>query len=142
MHNVCVSTLDIRTQIVATKDAAIQLVHYLFSVLTGKMDFQVEILKLSISVLLRSLCQVQNLISKKEVEADVITAAFGRCQSALQEWVKHPNVIGGSMFGGRVDQYQNRLLHGSAELKVYYNYSVPLFYLWIQCYSVKKPFCK
>ena len=86
--------------------------------LTGKINFQVEILKLSVSVLLSSLCRVEDLISEKKVEANVITTAFGRCQSALEKWVKDLNVIGGSIFGGQVDRY-HRLLHSSAEFKVY-----------------------
>ena len=99
-----------------TKDAAIKLVHNLFSELTGKLDYQVEILKLSISVLLRSLCRVEDFASEKKVEAEVITTAFGRCQSDLQEWVKHAQVIGGSFFGGQVSQY---VRNSSVEFKVF-----------------------
>ena len=109
-----------RRQIVATKDAAIRLVRHLFSALTGKLDYQVEILKLSISVLLCSLCQVEDLVSEKKLSADVITTTFGICQFVLQEWVKQSNVIGGSFFGGQVERHQNKLLHSSAEFKVYY----------------------
>ena len=105
-----------RTQILASKDAAIRLVCRLFRVLTGKLGFKVEILKLSISVLLCSLCRVEDLVSEKKVEADVITTAFGRCQSALQEWVKHAQVIGGSFFGGHVSQFS---WNSSVEFKVF-----------------------
>jgi hypothetical protein len=91
---------------VATADAAVGLVWHLFSNLPGKLDFQLDVLKLSITVLLYSLCHVEDLIANQEVvEVKVIGEAFQWCQLSLKRWIESTNVIGGSVFGGKSGHY-------------------------------------
>ena len=86
----------------ATMDAAKGVVKHLFSKLTGSLEHHLEVLKASVSVFLCTLCKIDILVDRSVLELRVITDAFGTCQLALQDWVKQPNVIGGSLFGGRV----------------------------------------
>lgn len=102
----------------ATMNAAKGVVKQLFSVLTERGDHHLEVLKMSVSVLLYSLCKLNNLVDQNKLESRVIIDAFGMCEVALQDWVKQPNVIGGSFFGGRI-QYDTQLVYGNAELQVY-----------------------
>ena len=86
----------------ATAYAALGLVWHLFSNLPGKLDFQLDVLKWSITILLYSLCHVEDLIANQEVvEVEVIGQAFQWCQLSLKSWIESTNVIGGSVFGGK-----------------------------------------
>ncbi|CAI8017474.1 hypothetical protein GBAR_LOCUS10602 [Geodia barretti] len=91
-----------RESVVATAYAALGLVWHLFSNLPGKLDFQLDVLKWSITILLYSLCHVEDLIANQEVvEVEVIGQAFQWCQLSLKSWIESTNVIGGSVFGGK-----------------------------------------
>ena len=100
----------------ATMNAAKGVVKHLFSKLTEKLDHHLEVLKTSISVLLCTLCKIDVLVGKDEMESRVITEAFGMCQVDLQDWVKGPGVIGGSFFGGRI--HATVIVYANAELQV------------------------
>ena len=87
----------------ATVNAAVRFVRHLFSELTGRLFVhQVEVLMLSLSILLLSLSQVQKHVSKQELDITLIRDALQKCQSTLQSWIKRPDVIGGSFFGGQI----------------------------------------
>ena len=98
----------------ATVNAAIALVKHLFSNLTTRLDFQVNILKLSVTILLYSLC-----LEEMNVEA-IATEYLNKYQSSLQDWVNNASVIGGSFFGGRI--YSNTLLYSKDEFEVHSSY--------------------
>ena len=102
---------------VATARAAFELMWHLFSNLTGRQSFQVDLLKLSISILLYSLCHLEDLIAKQLVEANIMNQIFQRCHRTLENWITSTNVIGGSFFGGKVSSH-GELALSSMELKV------------------------
>ena len=76
------------------------------------MDHHLDVLKASLSLLLLSLSKIEALMCPSKV-----TDAFGVCQVVLQDWVKHPNVIGGSFFGWSIQHY-TKLLKADVELQV------------------------
>ena len=98
---------------VATVNAAIFLMKRLFSELNVQ-EFQIEVLKLAVTVLLYSLCKMDILVARNELDETQLTNAFGVCELALQEWVKRS--IGGIYFGKSAQNAT--LLYGSTELKV------------------------
>ena len=106
----------------ATVNAAVTLVGHLFSeltgkfILTGRLDYKVEVLMLSLNILLLSLSQVQNHVSKQEPDITLIRDALKKCQSTLQSWIKRADVIGGSLFGGQIKDVV--LLYKHDEFKV------------------------
>lgn len=103
----------------ATVDAAIGLVKHLLSKLTGKLEHHLDVLGLSISLMLSSLCKEDVLVSEKKDPA--FKKVFGVCEVALLDWVKNHNVIGGSFFGGRIQN--TTILYSLDELKVYTYYN-------------------
>lgn len=104
----------------ATVDAAIGLVKHLLSKLTGKLEHHLDVLGLSISLMLSSLCKEDVLVSEKKDPA--FKKVFGVCEVALLDWVKNHNVIGGSFFGGRIQN--TTILYSLDELKVYTYYII------------------
>ena len=101
----------------ATVDAAKCLVKNLFGKLTTTLDYYLDVLKTSISLLLAALshAQVQNLLTS-------VTDVFGMCEGILWQWVTDSNVIGGSFFGGsivtRYWPHRKELLYALPEVKV------------------------
>ena len=124
--------------VVATVYAAINFVWHLFSNLTGRVPFQVDLLKLSITILFYSLYPVENLIAKHEVEDIILSDTFQQCQLALQKWVANVNVIGGSLFGGRI--FNEQVLYGYEEFMV--NILSNIFYkVLTSCFSCGRKCC-
>lgn len=124
--------------VVATVCAAINFVWHLFSNLTGRLPFQVDLLKLSITILFYSLYPVENLISKHEVEDIILSDTFQQCQLALQEWVANVNVIGGSLFGGRISSEQLVLGHEEFMVNILSNI---LYKVLTSCFSCGRKYC-
>ena len=108
-------TLYNRELCLATVYAAIGLVKHLLSKLTGRLEHHLDVLGLSISLMLSSLCKEDVLVSEKKDPA--FKKVFGVCEVALLDWVKNHNVIGGSFFGGRIQN--TTILYSLDELKVY-----------------------
>jgi hypothetical protein len=105
---------------VATVDAAKRLVKILFGKLTTTLDYHLDVLKTSISLLLAALshAQVQNLLTS-------VTDVFGMCEGILWQWVTNHNVIGGSFFGGSIGTrywpLRKELLYALPEVKLWQN---------------------
>ena len=113
--NVCIYHYR-KEDCVATVNAAILLIKRLFSELNVQ-EFELEVLKLALTVLLYSLCKMDILVSRNELNETQLTDVFGVCELALQEWVKRSKVVGGIYFG-KSAQKATILLYGSTELKV------------------------
>lgn len=101
---------------ISTVNDAMCLVKSLLSELNG-VEFQVHIIKLSISVLLYALSKMETLVEQNTMNENEVTRVFGMCQVALLDWVKRRSVIGGSYFGYNA-QNKMTLLYGSVELVV------------------------
>ena len=98
---------------VATVNAAKLLMKSLFFELNIQ-EYQLNVLKLVITVLLYSLCKMDILV---ELDEKGLTETLGVCELALQEWLKREDVVGGIYFGKSV-QKATKLLYESTELKV------------------------
>ena len=103
---------------ISTANGAQQLLNLLLSEL-HKTDNQVDVIKLSITLLLYAICKMEILVGQKKLHEAEIDKAFTTCGKALQEWVKRRGVIGGggSSFGYKT-QGKMEMLYGSTELKV------------------------
>ena len=101
---------------VATVNAAKLLMKSLFFELNIQ-EYQINVLKLVITVLLYSLCKMDILVARSELDEKGSTEALGVCELALQEWLKREHVVGGIYFGKSV-QNPTKLLYESTELKV------------------------
>ena len=94
--------------------------------MTQPSDRYVNLLKVSITVLLFALAKVKPLVTQNKVEKGKITDTFGRCQTAMKDWLANSDVIGGSFFGGAL--YRSYIYgtikstKASLELKVLYIY--------------------
>lgn len=84
--------------------------------LSGLNMAQINIIKLSISVLLYAASKVETLLAQNMMEK-----VFEICEIALQDWVGR--VIGGNYFGYKV-QNKMRMLYGSTELKVSFTFCI------------------
>ena len=85
---------------VATINAAILLFTRRFSQMTVKQEHYVMILKYFIRMFISALCVVQNIVIQSQLDESAITDAFKKWESSLKNWIVHPNVVGGSFFGG------------------------------------------
>ena len=95
------------------------LVKVLFSKLTI-IEHQVEVIKMSITLLLYALCKMDCLGTQSESD---ILDIFGMCEVALEGWIKRREVMGGRYFGYKT-QDRMTLLYGRTELKVRIFYTV------------------
>ena len=77
-------------------------------------DYQIDVIKLAISVLLHALCKAA---AENKLETVKTKDAIGRCQLALQDWIARRNVIGGRYFGEYAEDAK-KLRKGPEELKV------------------------
>ena len=82
---------------VATINAAILLFTRRFSKMTVKHHHYVKILQYFIKMFISALCVVQDIVIQSQ---SAITNAFKKWESSLKNWIVHPNVVGGSFFGG------------------------------------------
>ena len=101
---------------VATVTLTTDLMKHLFSELNIQ-EHQVDILALSVSLLLYSLCKMEILVSRKILDGTELDRAFGVCEVTLVDWIKRRNVVGGKFFGYFIKN-ETQLLYGSTELKV------------------------
>lgn len=99
-----------------TVNGAQDLVKLFLSVLLIS-DFQIDILKSSITLLLYALCKMEILVAQKVLDGSEVDKVFKMCEIALQDWIKRRGVVGGSFFGYRA-QGGMKLLYGLTELKV------------------------
>ena len=76
-----------------------------------------EILKLVVTVLLYLLCKMEIVVARNELDESEVTKTFGALEVILENWIKCEYVVGGILFGYRV-QNNTILLYGSTELKV------------------------
>ena len=87
----------------ATVDAAKSLVMNLFVVSNTKDSHEMKVLNSSISVFLHSLSKMEQLVAQRKLEKTVITNAFEFFEYILKEWIEAERVIGGLVFGGRIE---------------------------------------
>ena len=80
-------------------------------------DYQIDVIKLAISLLLHALCKAESLPAENKLERIKTDDAIGMCQLALQDWITRQDVIGGRYFG-HVAESAKRLRKGPEELKV------------------------
>ena len=102
--NVSPFTFNCRYKLsMATVDAAKSLVTYLFFELNSKDSHEMEILNSSISVFLHSLSKMEQLVAQRELEEAAITEVFELIENTLKNWIEAERVIGGLVFGGRIE---------------------------------------
>ena len=102
---------------VAATKSTTHLMKHLFSELNVQ-EYQVDILALSVTLLLYSLCKMEVLVAREELDETEIGKAFGVCEVTLLDWIKRRGVVGGKCFGYST-QNETKLLYGSTELKVF-----------------------
>ena len=78
--------------------AALLLYRELTAKLKSRTPHHVDVLKASISLILFSVALLKVLFSGEV--ADEIVVAFASLKDTLWNWIVHPDVIGGSVFGG------------------------------------------
>lgn len=79
-------------------------------------DHQVNIIKISITLLLYALCKMEVLVAQKEIDGSAADKAYTMLGIALHTWMRR-NGVGGNYFGKRA-QDNMALLYGSTELSV------------------------
>jgi len=95
----------------------------LYNLLSAKLkrpyDYYVDVLKDSISLMLFSIAQLNSVCPSEERSErdDIVKAAFDGLQTTVGRWIADSDVIGGSLFGGRIMRYA-RLDKAEEEFKV------------------------
>ena len=101
----------------ATVDASLFLFLSVIGKLAGSSDDYINLLKTSITVLVSALAKLAPFVTQNKSK---ITETYGKCELALMTWVAKRSIIGGSIFGGSVnEQGKPGLKHASSELEVY-----------------------
>jgi len=83
----------------------------LYNLLSAKLkrphDYYVDVLKDSISLVLFSIAQLNSVCPSEERSErdDIVKAAFDGLQTTVGRWIADSDVIGGSLFGGRIMRY-------------------------------------
>ena len=88
--------------------AALLLNRQLTAVLKSHTPHCVEVLKHSISLILSALAQLKVHFPSGE-KGEVIQRAFFSLKDTLWKWIVHPDVIGGSVFGGSLPVYTSSM---------------------------------
>ena len=109
-----------RETCVATVNSTMRLMKHLFSELNIQ-EHQVHILSLIVSLLLYSLCKMEVLVAREELDDTEVDQAFGVCEVTMLDWIKRHSVVGGKCFGYSA-QNETKLLYDSTELKVFEEY--------------------
>ena len=92
------------------------LVNRLFNEPTNVLDLKLEMLKMTLSLLLHSLCNIEVLVTQNLVDTARLLEILGECEVTLQDWVQRTDVVGGQQFGNKM--YRNTFVNGSTEFKV------------------------
>ena len=82
--------------------ASLLLYNLLSTKLRHSYDYYVDLLKNSISLMLFSIAELNSICPPDErTEKDhTVQNTFDGLHTTLRKWIVHPDVIGGSMFGG------------------------------------------
>ena len=90
---------------------------HLFSKL-NKEDHQIDVLSSSVTILLYSLCKIEEILAQMKTSEDkLVQDTFLVCETILEDWIKQYSVVGGDYFGYKI-QNETGLHNGSTELKV------------------------
>ena len=119
---------------------ASQLLYDLFSAkLKRPLNHYVDVLKDSISLILFSIAHL-NPVCPSEERSGIAKTAFNMLQTTLWKWITDPDVIGGSLFGGRIIPY-TKLDKAEEEFKVNtcnLDVAASLMYIFqVMCFSYR-----